>query len=373
MNSGKEGLQDMITVTKPNMPPLSEFVPYLEEIWSNKVLTNNGPFHLQLEKELAKYLKVPYISLFSNATIALIIAMQSLRLQGEIITTPYTFVATAHSIIWNNLKPVFVDVDPITGNLDPDLIEEAITSKTSAIMPVHIYGRPCNTEAIGNVANRYGLKVIYDAAHAFAVEDSGGSVLRHGDLSVLSFHATKVFNTFEGGAIVCKDETIKQRLDFLKNFGFADEFSVVAPGINGKMNELQAAFGLLQLKKIDQLIEKRAQIDYFYRECLSTVVGLTLFQKVDYARHNYSYFPILVNEHHSLSRDALYTKLKNNGVYARKYFYPLVSNMKMYKNFPGATSINLPNANALSERILCLPIYPDLTIKDLEYIVELVK
>lgn len=373
MNMTQFTADDAITVTKPYMPPLSEFVPYLESIWQNKTLTNNGPFHQQLEQELADYLGVKYISLFSNATLALMVAMQTLRLKGEVITTPYSFVATAHSILWNNLTPVFVDIDPDTLNMDPGMIEQAITSNTSAIMPVHVYGRPCDTRGIADIADRYGLRTIYDAAHAFGVEDADGSVLNHGDLSVISFHATKVFNTFEGGAVVCPDLKTKVRIDYLKNFGFANELSIVAPGINGKMNELQSAFGLLQLKHIDKVILQRKAVDDFYRKNLRGIKGITLPQAWSYPRHNYSYFPIFVENDYALSRDELYQKLKENNIYARRYFYPLISEMSMYKSFSGVISENLPVATALSRRVLCLPIYPGLETDDLQYIVELIK
>ena len=299
-------VKNTIFVTQPLLPPLEEFVPYLEKIWESKWLTNCGPFHQELEKELANYLGVEHLALFTNGTIALVTALQALRITGEVITTPFSFVATAHSLLWNGIKPVFVDIHPQTFNLDPKKIEAAITPNTSAILPVHVYGNPCDVENIQEIANRYGLKVIYDAAHAFGVDYKGESILRHGDLSILSFHATKVFNTFEGGAIICPDAKTKKRIDDLKNFGFADEVTVVAPGINGKMNELQAAFGLLQLKHIDKAIDRRREIDDCYRKSLATVPGISCPSLPTESTSNYSYFPVLVENKYSLSRDELY-------------------------------------------------------------------
>lgn len=361
-----------ITVTKPFMPPLEEFFPYLKDIWKSANLTNCGQFHQQLETALANYLNVPYISLFSNATIALIVAMQTLRIKGEVITTPYSFVATAHSILWNQLKPVFVDVNLETCNINPALIEQAISSDTSLIMPVHVYGRRCQTTEIDNVAKCYGLKTIYDAAHAFGVEDANGSILNYGDLSVLSFHATKVFNTFEGGAIVSHDLNTKRRVDFLKNFGFADEVTVVASGINGKMNEIQAAFGLLQLKYIDEAISHRQVIDALYRNNLKNIQGIRLPVGWGGARNNFSYFPIFVEDSYPISRDGLYEKLRKHNILARRYFYPLISELTMYSHLPGASSKNLPVANRLAKEVLCLPIYPDLAHADVWKIIEMI-
>lgn len=350
-----------IYVTEPYLPPLEEFIPYLEQIWASKRLTNNGPFHQQLEEALCDYLGVEHLALFANGTIALVTALQTLRITGEVITTPYSFVATAHSLVWNNIKPVFVDIDPRTCNLDPDKIEAAITPQTTAILPVHCYGNPCAVDRIQQIADTYGLKVIYDAAHAFGVKYRGESLLKHGDLSVLSFHATKVFNTFEGGAIVCPDAKTKQRIDYLKNFGFANEVTVMATGINGKMNEFQAALGLLQLKHVDKAITRRKEIDRRYRQALDGVQGISLLpQSADTVR-NYSYFPILVEDDYPLSRDALYQKMKDAGVYGRRYFYPLISDMPMYRGLPSANTSMLSRAHVMAERILCLPIYPDLT------------
>ena len=349
-----------IYVTQPFLPPLEEFIPYLEEIWNSKILTNNGPFHQQLEQALCEYLGVNHISLFTNGTIALVTALQALRVTGEVITTPYSFVATSHSLLWNGIKPVFVDISPDTLNLDPAKIEAAITPQTTAIMPVHVYGHPCDVDAIQKIADKYNLKVIYDAAHAFGVRDEGGSILRHGDLSVLSFHATKVFNTFEGGAIVCPDAKTKLRIDQLKNFGFVDEVTVVAPGINGKMSELNAAIGLLQLKHVDQAIEKRKEIDANYRELLKDVKGIRYLQDSGEIVANYAYFPILVEGDYPLSRDALYQKLKDNGIHSRRYFYPLISDFPMYRGLLSARRENLPVATDVANRVLCLPIYPSL-------------
>lgn len=349
-----------IPVTQPFLPELNEFVPYLEKIWDNRWLTNNGPFHQELEAKLAEYLGVEHVSLFNNATIALITALQAMRIHGEVITTPYSFVATSHSIMWNGLEPVFVDIDPATFNIDPAKIEAAITPRTTAIMPVHCYSNPCDVEAIQKIADNYGLKVIYDAAHAFGVNYKGESLLRWGDLSILSFHATKVFNTFEGGAIISPDAKTKQRIDRLKNFGIADELTVTAPGINGKMSEINAAFGLVQLKHIDRAMAQRQAIDARYRTELADVTGITMYQHDCNANSNFSYFPILVEENYPLSRDELYEKLKSNGILSRRYFYPLISNMPMYRGLPSADTTHLSHANVLAEKVLCLPIYSDL-------------
>lgn len=362
-----------IYVTQPYLPPLEEFTPYLQEIWDNKVLTNGGPFHQQLEQALCDYLGVPHISLFSNGTIALVTALQALRVTGEVITTPYSFVATAHSLLWHNCKPVFVDVEPNTLNLDPAKIEAAITPHTTAIMPVHCYGNPCDVQAIQKIADNYNLRVIYDAAHAFGVQDAGGSILRHGDLSVLSFHATKVFNTFEGGAIICPDAKTKRRIDQLKNFGIVDETTVVAPGINGKMSEINAAFGLLQLKHMPQVMQRRAEIDAYYREQLQGIKGIQCLPKGGQTVTNHSYFPILVQPDYPLNRDALYDKLKTQGIYARRYFYPLITDFPMYRSLPSAAPSLLPVAGQAAQRVLCLPIYPALTLAEQARVVTCMK
>lgn len=362
-----------IPVTQPYLPPLGEFIPYLEQIWSNKWLTNNGPFHQELEKMLCEYLGVEHISLFTNATIALVTALQALRVGGEVITTPYSFVATSHALLWNNLKPVFVDIDRHTFNLDPDKIEQAITPQTTAIMPVHCYSNPCDIEKIQKIADTYGLKVIYDAAHAFGIDYKGQSILKYGDLSILSFHATKVFNTFEGGAIISPDAKTKQRIDYLKNFGFADEVTVVAPGINGKMSEVNAAFGLLQLKHVDSAIEDRKAIDDLYRQELSSIPGIEIPKQSSLANSNYSYFPVLVSDEYRLSRDELYQYLKDNNVLSRRYFYPLISDMPMYRGLPSAQNNNLPNSRYLSDRVLCLPIYSGLNKEEQMYVIDLIR
>lgn len=373
-NESKQGdsVSPNIPVTQPFMPPLAEFLPYLSEIWESKWLTNAGQFHQQLELELAEYLGVEYLSLFVNGTIALVTALQSLRITGEVITTPYSFVATAHSLLWNNIKPVFVDIDPVSFNIDPEKIELAITPSTTAIMPVHCYGNPCEVERIQKIADTYGLRVIYDAAHAFGIRHKGESLLRHGDLSVLSFHATKVFNTFEGGAIICPDAKTKQRIDYLKNFGFADEVTVVAPGINGKMNEVQAAFGILQLRYVDAAIDIRRQIDGRYRKGLAGVTGITPYKLIPESTQNYSYFPIIVDNDYPLSRDALYQLLKDQGILSRRYFYPLISEMPMYRGLPSASIDNLSAAKRIAERVLCLPIYPELSLFDQERILTII-
>lgn len=350
-----------IYVTQPFLPALDEFIPYLERIWENKVLTNGGPLHQQLEQALCEYLGVEHIALFNNGTIALLTALQTLRISGEVITTPYSFVATAHSLLWNGIQPVFVDINPDTLNLDPSRIEAAITERTTAIMPVHCYGNSCDVETIQAIADKHGLKVIYDAAHAFGVRDAGGSILRHGDLSVLSFHATKVFNTFEGGAIVCPDAETKQRINQLKNFGFVDEVTVVEAGINGKMSEINAAFGLLQLKHIDGAINRRLEIDQKYREMLAGVKGLRMVEPSGQTVSNSSYFPVLVEPDYPLTRDELYQKLRDNNIFARRYFYPLISDFPMYCHMKSAGIGNLPVASNVSRKVLCLPIYPGLT------------
>jgi dTDP-4-amino-4,6-dideoxygalactose transaminase len=362
-----------IYVTKPYLPPLEEFLPYLEKIWSSKILTNGGPFHEQLEKALCEHLGVDHIALFANGTLALVTALQALRITGEVITTPYSFVATAHSLLWNGIKPVFVDIDPETLNLDPARIEAAITPQTTAILPVHCYGHPCNVAEIQRIADIYNLKVIYDAAHAFGVRDGAGSILRHGDLSVLSFHATKVFNTFEGGAIVCPDAKMKQRIDHLKNFGHAGEVTVVAPGINGKMHEFSAALGLLQLKHIDRALAKRQQIDATYRKLLAGVKGVRCLGGSGEKVANYAYFPILLDPEYPVSRDALYQKFRANNIFVRRYFYPLIADFPMYRGLPSSHRDNLPVAASATERVICLPIFPDLDLDSVERIVGLIR
>lgn len=358
-----------IFVTKPALPSLSEFIPYLEEIWENCWLTNNGPMHKQLEEKLAEYLGVKYISLFSNGTLALISALQALHIKGEVITTPFSFVATTHSLWWNGIKPVFVDIDPETFNLDPAKIEAAITPQTTAIMPVHVYGNPCDTLEIQRIADKHGLKVIYDAAHAFGVSINGQSVLNSGDLSILSFHATKVYSTIEGGAIVCHDDQMKHHIDNLKNFGFRGETNVEEPGINAKMNEVQAAYGLLQLKYVDGFIAKRQLIAQAYRSLLLGIPGISLLQDYPGVKHAFSYFPILIDESlYGHTRDDLYEYLKTKNIFSRRYFYPLISDFEPYRTLPSSNSSNLPIATLVAQQVLCLPIYPDLAVTDVNEI-----
>lgn len=353
-------MEKNIFVTRPLLPPLDEFIPYLENIWESQHLTNAGPYHQQLEQELADYLGVEHLCLFSNGTIALLTAFQALGITGEVITTPYSFVATAHSLLWNGLKPVFVDTDPETFNLDAEKLEQAITPATTAILPVHCYGIPCDTVRIQEIADAYGLKVIYDAAHAFGVKKKGVTVLREGDLSILSFHATKVFNTIEGGAIICQDAKMKQRIDYLKNFGFVNETTVVAAGINGKMNELQAAYGLLQLQHIDKALAERGRLHSRYQTLLSGITGISLLSVPEDVTWNHAYYPIMVNEAFGLSRDALYELLKEHNIMARRYFYPLISTFYMYKSAKSAKKENLPVAHQLADNVICLPLYPGL-------------
>ena len=360
-------------VTRPFLPPLEEFIPYLREIWDSRWLTNAGPYHEALEVALAEHLGVKHLSLFANGTIALVTALQALRISGEVITTPYSFVATSHSLLWNNIRPVFVDIDPATCNLDPARIEAAITPQTTAIVPVHCYGRPCDVERIQQVADTYGLKVIYDAAHAFGVSYKGAGVATFGDLSVLSFHATKVFNTFEGGAIVSPDAKTKQRIDYLKNFGFADEVTVMAPGINGKMNEFQAALGMLQLKYVDGAIAQRAAIEALYRETLAGVRGIQLLAPDAHTVSNHAYLPIMVGPDFAISRDELYARLKAHGVHGRRYFYPLISQMPMYRGMASAAAANLPMATLAAAQVLCLPISPELAHDDVRRIAALIR
>ena len=363
-----------ITVTSPLLPDLDEFHQMLKEIWDSKWITNNGSFHRQLEKELADYLKVPYISLFTNGTLPLITALQALHVTGEVITTPYSFVATTHSLWWNGIKPVFVDIDPATCNLDPAKIESAITSRTTAIMPVHCYGKPCDVKEIQRIADKYGLKVIYDAAHAFGVEVDGESILNAGDMSTLSFHATKVYNTIEGGALVMHDEKTKRRIDYLKNFGFKSETEVVAPGINSKMDEIRSAYGLLALKQVDEAIERRREVAVRYRSELRDVPGITFFDDMPGVRHNYSYFPIFVDaQKYGMTRDALYQKMKDRGVLSRRYFYPLISTFDTYRGLASADPANLPVANRIADSVLCLPMHHELNEEDLGRIIGLVK
>ena len=361
--------KDIITVTSPLLPNLDEFTDSLKEIWESKWITNNGQFHQKLEAALAEYLKVPYVSLFTNGTLPLLTALQALRITGEVITTPYSFVATTHALWWNGIKPVFVDIDPSTGNIDPQKIEAAITPRTTAILPVHVYGKPCDTEAIQAIADKYGLKVIYDAAHAFGVEVNGESLLNAGDMSTLSFHATKVFNTIEGGAMVMHDEKTKQRIDYLKNFGFANEVEVVGPGINSKMDEIRSAYGLLNLKQVDAAIAARQKVAVAYREALRNVDGISFWDDMPGVRHNYSYFPIFVDaEKYGMTRDELYVKMKDQGVWGRRYFYPLISEFSTYRGLESSRSENLPNAHMMADTVICLPMHHALTEEEIDKI-----
>lgn len=362
-----------ITVTSPLLPDLEEFNSLLKEIWESKWITNNGQFHQQLEKNLAEYLGVPFVSLFTNGTLPLLTALQALRVTGEVITTPYSFVATTHCIWWSGCKPVFVDIDPATGNIDPDKIEAAITPKTTAIMPVHVYGKPCDTKRIQEIADKYGLKVIYDAAHAFGVKVDGESILNAGDMSTLSFHATKVYNTLEGGAMVMHDEVTKKRIDYLKNFGFAGETEVIAPGINSKVDEVRAAYGILNLRQVDAAIEARHQVAIKYREALRSVDGVTFMEDMPGVQHNYSYFPIFIDaEKYGMTRDELYFKMRAANVLGRRYFYPLISEFSTYRGLPSAAKENLPNAHKMADSVICLPMHHELSDVDVERVLNLI-
>ncbi len=363
-----------ILVTQPELPKLDDFIPMLEDIWESKWLTNNGKYHQELEKTLADYLGVPFVSLFSNGTLALITALQCLRITGEVITTPYSFVATTHALNWNGIKPVFCDIEPDYLNIDADKIEALITPKTTAIMPVHVYGNPCNLKKIEEIADNYGLKVIYDAAHAFGVKQDGESILNYGDLSILSFHATKVFNTIEGGAIISPDAKTKKRIDNLKNFGFVDETTVVAPGINAKMNELQAAYGILQLQTIDDCINKRQKIALSYSNNFKGIEGIGFLNDIENVKHNYAYYPIFVDgEKYGKSRDEVYEELKRHDIFARRYFYPLISQFPTYKGLDSAKKGSMPIAERTAEEVICLPIYPDLSANEIEKIISVLE
>lgn len=376
--------KNTITVTSPLLPNLDDFTAELKKIWDSKWITNNGSYHKQLEAALAEYLKVPYVSLFTNGTLPLMTALQALRITGEVITTPYSFVATTHSIWWNGCKPVFVDIDPATGDMDPNKIEAAITPRTTAIMPVHVYGKPCDTKAIQDIADKYGLKVIYDAAHAFGVEvpaeeygleayDGKGlaGILNAGDMSTLSFHATKVYNTIEGGALITHDEKTKKRIDYLKNFGIADEVTVVGPGINSKMDEMRSAYGLLNLKQVDAAIEARHQVAIKYREALRPVEGISFFDDMPGVKHNYSYFPIFIDaEKYGMTRDELYFKMKSANVLGRRYFYPLISEFTTYRGLESAAPENLPNAHKMADSVICLPMHHALSDEDIQRVLD---
>ena len=367
-------MSEKIYVTSPSLPPLDEFIPYLEKIWESKWLTNNGQFHKAFEAALAEYLGVKYVSLFTNGMIALQVGMQALRITGEVITTPFTFVATTHAIHWNNCKPVFCDIEPETYTMDPAKAEALITPQTTALMPVHVYGNPCNHAELKRIADTYGLKLFYDAAHVFGVQKDGVSLCNWGDLAMLSFHATKAFNTFEGGALITNDENMKKRIDFLKNFGFANEVTVVAPGTNGKMDEFRSAFGLLQLKHIDAEIAKRRAVAERYREALKDVPGIAMLHDLPGVKHNYAYFPVRVNAaQYGMARDGLYEKLKADNIMSRRYFYPLCSDFPVYRGLPSASAANLPVATEVAKQILCLPIYADLTEEDQAKVISFIK
>ncbi|CAB3778807.1 DegT/DnrJ/EryC1/StrS family aminotransferase [Pararobbsia alpina] len=365
-------MDTFIPVTQPHLPPLDEFLPYLEKIWESKLVTNGGPFHAQLEQSLCEYLGVEHISLFSNGTLALITALQAMKITGEVITTPFSFVATTHALHWNGIRPVFADIDPVSMNLDPEKIEAAITPQTTAILPVHVYGNPCEVEAIERIADTYGLRVLYDAAHAFGVRKNGRSVLEFGDMSVLSFHGTKIFNTFEGGAIICQDAKTKRRIDNLKNFGFVDEVTVIGPGINGKMNEVQAAFGLLQLKHMEHIAASRARIAERYRAALQNVRGLMLHDIPSHSTRNHSYFPVRITQEFPIPRDTLYDEFRAQNILARRYFYPLISEFPTYRGLQSAARSNLPVAVEISRQVLCLPIYPALDAQTQDRIIDIV-
>lgn len=367
-------MENKINVTSPLLPSLEEFIPLLEDIWKRKWLTNQGYYHEQLEKALCDYLEVPFLSLFTNGTLPLITALQALNIKGEVITTPYSFVATTHSLWWNGITPVFVDIDPKTGNIDPDKIEAAITPQTTAIMPVHVYGNPCDVHKIDTIATKYGLKVIYDAAHAFGVKQDGISILKYGDMSTLSFHATKVFNTIEGGALICHDAETKKHIDYLKNFGFEDETTVVAPGINGKMDEIRAAYGLINLKQINEVISNRETIVNQYRKGLASILGISFLNDMPSVQHNYAYFPIYIDEkNYGMSRDKLYEKLKSQNIISRRYFYPLISTFSTYKGLPSAHTRNLPIATKIADSVICLPIYYQLDPEIVSKIIQIIK
>lgn len=367
-------MENKIYVTQPTLPPLEEFIPYLEKIWSSKILTNNGQFHKLLESELCRYLGVKYISLFCNGTLALLTALKALEIKGEVITTPYSFVATSHACHWNGIEPVFVDIEPDFCNIDPAKIEAAITPKTTAILPVHVYGNPCKVDEIQRIANAHGLKIIYDACHTFGVKIRDVPVLNFGDLSVMSFHATKVFTTLEGGAIVCHDKAMKARIDKLKNFGFAGETSVVSTGINAKMNEIQAAIGLLQLKEIDAAIAKRKRVAQLYRKKLKDIQGIRFFEEMPETKSSYSFFPVFIEqEKYGLSRDHLYEKLKLHGIFTRRYFYPLISQYPLYCELESAQPCKIPVAEKIATQVLCLPFYRELENSTISQICKLIR
>lgn len=364
--------QKPITVTSPLLPPLEEFTELLQDIWQRKWLTNNGHYHKLLEEALADYLGVPYLSLFTNGTLPLITALQALNLtHGEVITTPYSFVATTHALIWNGLTPVFADVDPVWGNLDPAAVEACITERTVAIMPVHVYGTPCDTAALQHIADKHGLKIIYDAAHAFGVKQNGNSVLQAGDMSTLSFHATKVYNTVEGGALVCHSAEMKRHIDQLRNFGFTGETEVEAAGINSKMDEIRASYGLLNLRQVDAAIAARKGIAESYRAALAHVPGIRCLHDIPGVQHNYAYFPIYIDAAaYGRTRDELYFSLREHGIFARRYFYPVIPDFSIYANSLSAKAAHIPHARALAASVICLPMYTELSGQEMTRIIN---
>lgn len=368
-----KGLKNIIYVNRPTLPPLDKYFKYLKEIWDSKWITNNGKFHQKFENDLCKFLKVGNCSLFVNGTLALIIGLKTLGLKGEVITTPFSFVATTHAIHWNNLKPIFCDIEEKTFNIDPEKIESLITSKTSAILPVHVYGNPCNVEKIKEISDKYGLKVIYDSAHAFNTKIHNNSILNYGDISILSFHATKLFNTIEGGAVITNNKKLKKQIDFFRNFGFSDENTVLVTGLNGKMNELQAAYGLLELKIVNKEIEKRKKIAYSYKKNLNDIKGIKTLEENKDITYSYTYFPILIDENeYGKTRDQLYKILRRHNIYSKRYFYPLISKFKPYNKLSSASSKNLPIAEKISNQVLCLPFYGNIQNKELDKIISII-
>lgn len=371
-------MNDTITVTSPLLPDLDELNKLMSDIWNRKWITNMGYYHHELECKLSEYLQVSYLSLFTNGTLPLITALQALNIrEGEVITSPYSFVATSHAIWWNHLTPVFVDVDPDTGNINPNKIEAAITDKTVAILPVHCYGCPCDVERVDAIAKKHNLKVIYDAAHAFGVKLHGKSVLEYGDISTISFHATKVYNTIEGGALVCHSAEMKRLIDQLKNFGFEDETVVLAPGINSKMDEIRSAYGLLNLQQVDDAIAARKRVARRYTEAIKQIKGIRLFPYVESQGAeqgfgwNCAYYPILIDaEQYGMTRDELYEKMKAANIYGRRYFYPLITAFEPYKDYPSAAPENLPVATKIANQVICLPMHHALSEEDINRVID---
>ena len=369
----KSFMEERIELTSPLVPELDEFCGLLKDIFDRRWLSNCGKYHQILEKALCEYLKVPYLSLYANGTLPLITALNALDVKGEVITTPFTFVATSHAIVLSGSTPVFADIDPLTYNLDPDKIEAAISPRTTAIMPVHCYGTPCDTVRIQEIADRHGLKVIYDAAHAFGVEVDGRSILEAGDMSAISFHATKVYNTVEGGALVCKDKKTSDRLNQMRNFGIASETEITELGQNAKMDEVRAAFGLLNLAKVDNAILQRKRVAETYRSELRGVSGISVLEDIPGVKHNYAYFPIFIDaENYGMTRDELYFKMREANVVGRRYFYPLISELPMYRGLDSAASGNLPIAHQVADSVLCLPIHHELSEESIHRILNLI-